>query len=225
MGEAIGEILPLAVGVAISPIPIIAVILMLFSEGARSNGPAFLAGWIVGLAIVGVVVLLVAGGAGIATGDEKSNAAGTVQLVLGALLLLAGLRRWRRRPAPGDEVTMPRWMSAIDAFTLPKAFAAGFALSAINPKNLLLTIAAGTAIARAGLSAGEEAVVLVIFVALASVTIAGAVLLYLVGGARAKEKLDGWKAWLGTHSAAVMAVLLVVFGAVLLGKGISGLSA
>ncbi len=41
MGNALGSILTLAIGVAISPVPIIAVILMLFSQRARSNGTAF----------------------------------------------------------------------------------------------------------------------------------------------------------------------------------------
>jgi hypothetical protein len=40
MGQAIGDLLPSAVGVAISPVPIIAVILMLGTPRARSNGPA-----------------------------------------------------------------------------------------------------------------------------------------------------------------------------------------
>jgi hypothetical protein len=56
MGGAIGDILPLAIGVAISPVPIIAVILMLFSKKAKGNSLAFLVGWVLGLAIVGVIV-------------------------------------------------------------------------------------------------------------------------------------------------------------------------
>ncbi len=40
MGEAIGQALPFAVGVALSPVPIIAVILMLVTPRARANGPA-----------------------------------------------------------------------------------------------------------------------------------------------------------------------------------------
>ena len=39
MGEAIGQILPLATGVALSPIPIIAVILMLVTPRARLPAP------------------------------------------------------------------------------------------------------------------------------------------------------------------------------------------
>ncbi len=46
MGQAIGDLLPAAIGVAISPVPIIAIILMLGTPKARSNGPAFAAGWV-----------------------------------------------------------------------------------------------------------------------------------------------------------------------------------
>ena len=48
----------MAIGVAISPVPIIAVILMLFSKRARSNGIAFLVGWVVALVVVGSIVLI-----------------------------------------------------------------------------------------------------------------------------------------------------------------------
>ena len=46
MGSVIGEILPLAVGVAISVTAIIAVILILFTPNARTNSVAFLFGWV-----------------------------------------------------------------------------------------------------------------------------------------------------------------------------------
>jgi Sap-like sulfolipid-1-addressing protein len=48
MAKAIGGSLPLAVGIALSPIPIIAVVLMLTSRRARVNGPAFVAGRLAG---------------------------------------------------------------------------------------------------------------------------------------------------------------------------------
>ena len=48
MGAAIGQVLPLAVGVALSPVPIIAVALMVMSQRARLNGPVFVIGWLTG---------------------------------------------------------------------------------------------------------------------------------------------------------------------------------
>ena len=44
MGQAIGQELVYAVGVALSPIAIVGVVLMLGTPQARSNGPAFVAG-------------------------------------------------------------------------------------------------------------------------------------------------------------------------------------
>ena len=44
MGEAIGQSLQMAVGVALSPMPIIAVVLLLTTRAARRNGTAFVLG-------------------------------------------------------------------------------------------------------------------------------------------------------------------------------------
>jgi hypothetical protein len=44
VGRVISEVLTFAIGVAISPVPIIAVILMLFSQRTKVNGPSFLVG-------------------------------------------------------------------------------------------------------------------------------------------------------------------------------------
>ena len=40
----------------------------------------------------------------------------------------------------------------------------GVALSAVNPKNLLLTVAAASAIAQTGVDAGSQAVALAVFI-------------------------------------------------------------
>ena len=73
MGQAIGELLPTALGVAISPLPIVAVVLVLLSARGRSNGPAFLLGWIVGVLGAGAIVLLVAGRTGAHDNGEPAD--------------------------------------------------------------------------------------------------------------------------------------------------------
>ncbi len=219
MRQAISEVLPYAVGVAISPIPIIAVILMLFSGRARTNGPAFLVGWIIGLAVVVGVVYALAEANDVATDSGASDGSSTVQVVLGVVLLVLALRNWRKRPGPGEEAAMPKWMATIDAFTPVKALGLAVVLSAVNPKNLIISVGAAAAVAQAGESTSDSIVALAVFVILASLSIAVPVFLYLLGGAKAKTVLDGWKAWLSANNATVMAVLLLVFGVVLIGKG------
>jgi hypothetical protein len=79
MGQAIGASLPLAIGIAISPIPIIAVVLMLTTSRAKTNGPAFLLGWLLGLGIVGAIVLAIAGPAGASQSGAPATWAITTQ--------------------------------------------------------------------------------------------------------------------------------------------------
>jgi hypothetical protein len=43
-------------------------------------------------------------------------------------------------------------------------------------------------------------------------------------GARARTLLDGMRTWMSAHNSAIMAVLLVVIGAKLIGDGIAGLA-
>jgi hypothetical protein len=222
MGNAIGETLPVAIAVAVSPVPIIAVILMLFTAKARTNSVAFLLGWLLGLIVVGSIVLL----AGDVASDDsgESTVSGVVKLVLGLLFLLLAVRNWRSRPKAGEEPEMPAWMAAIDEFGTGKSGGIGVLLSGLNPKNLALTAAGAATIAAAGLTSGEEISAFVVFVAIASVTVAAPVLVYLILGERVQGGLNSLKEWLIANNNTVMAVLLVVLGAKLLGDAISILS-
>jgi threonine/homoserine/homoserine lactone efflux protein len=224
MGRAISEVLPFAIGVAISPVPIIAVILVLFSARARVNGPMFAVGWIVGVAVISTVVYLVADAGDVSTGGGASDTSYWIKLVVGVVLVLLAVRDWRKRPAPGETPEQPKWMSAIDTLTPVKAGGLGLLLSAANPKNLALALGAGASLAQAGVSGGEAAVGLIVFVVLASLTIAVPVVFSLGGGERAAHVLDGWRVWLAAHNTAVMSVLFVVFGAVLFSQGLRGLT-
>jgi threonine/homoserine/homoserine lactone efflux protein len=223
VADAIGQVLSLAVGVSLSPVPIIAVVLMLGTPRARVNGPAFVLGWIVGLAIAGTIVLAVAGGAGADDGGEPATWVDWVKLVLGALLLLVAVRQWRGRPHEGEDAALPKWMQTIDQFTPGRSFGIGAALAGINPKNLLLTIGAAAAIAQAGLDTGEQAVTLGVFILVGTLGPGAPVAIYFALGARATKPLDELKTWMGANNAAIMAVLCLVLGAKLIGDGISGL--
>jgi threonine/homoserine/homoserine lactone efflux protein len=223
MWQAIGDLLPSAVGVALSPVPIIAVILMLGTPRARSNGPAFAVGWVLGLVIVSVVVVLLASGS-----DEPDSGSSTVvdwiKVVIGALFLLMAFGQWRKRPKPGEEAEMPKWMAAVDRFTAGKSLGLGALLSGANPKNLALTFAASASIAQAGLSGGETTVAIVVFVVIGSVTVAGPVLFYVFASAKAAGPLDSIKQFLSAHNAVIMMIVLLVLGTKVLGQGIGGLA-
>ena len=220
MGEAIGAVLPLALGVAVSPIPIIAAILMLLSPRARSTGVAFLLGWVGGILVAVVLFALLS--SLIPSGDtgEPEPVRGVIKLVLGAGLLLLAVRQWRARPKPGETAPTPKWMGAVDSMTPVRGVGLGFLLSAVNPKNLLMAVGAGVAIGGASLDGGEATVVVVVFVLLASSTVAIPVIGYLAASARLAAPLESLRVWLVQNNATVMGVLLLVIGVAMIGKGI-----
>jgi hypothetical protein len=224
MGQAIGQILSFAVGVALSPVPIIAVILMLVTPRARANGPAFVVGWLAGLAIVGAVVLLLAKPADANDDGEPATWVGVLKLLLGALLLLVALRQWQGRPHEGEEAPTPKWMGAIEAFTPGKALGAGAVLAGANPKNLLLAVGAAAAIAQTGIPGGEQAVAYAVFALIGTVGVGAPVVIYFALGDRSGPVLDRLKGWMGRHNAVIMSVLCLVIGAKLIGDGITVLA-
>jgi hypothetical protein len=224
VGEAIGDILPMAVGVALSPLPIVAIVLMLVTPRARANGLAFIAGWLFGLAAVGVIVLTLAGPTDVSEQGEPATWVSILKVILGVLLLLVALRQWRGRPQADHEVAVPTWMGAIDRFTAGKALGAGALLSGANPKNLLLGLAAGAAIAQTGIAGGQQAIAYAVFAIIGTLGVGIPVILFFALGERSGPLLDGLKTWMSRHNAAIMAVLCLVIGAKLIGDAIGGLS-
>ncbi len=222
MGQAIGDSITLALGVAISPIPIIAIILMLLSKKAGANSLAFALGWVVGVTGALTVVILASGAIGTGSGGAPSHGVSVVKIILGVLLLLVGLRNWKKRPKAGEPVVLPKWLQAIESITPAKSGGLGVALSAVNPKNLLLIVGGGLAIANAPTSTGGKVVAAIVFVVMAISTVVTPVVLYRVLGTRAQSTLESLNAWLQANNTTVMAVLMLVIGVVLIGKGLSG---
>ena len=223
MGGVAGHLLSLAAVVAISPVPIIAVTLLLLAPRARRTGAGFLAGWVAGIAGVTTVVLLLTGKPDPGSSSRSSAAAAWVELALGGLLLLLAAQQWRSRPTRGEEPGLPSWLGAIDRLTPARAGGLGLVLSTANPKNLLVCVAAGLAIADGGLAGGQHAWSVVMFTGLAASTVAVQVVAYAVGRRRMAGPLESLRRWLTAHSATATATLLLLIGIVLVLQGLGPL--
>jgi threonine/homoserine/homoserine lactone efflux protein len=224
MGEAIGQSLPLAIGVALSPVPIIAVVLMLTTPRARANGPAFVLGWLVGLGVVGAIVLALAGPGGASEQGQPATWVSWLKLLLGLGLLLVAVRQFRGRPHQGEEASLPKWMGAIDRFAPGQALGGGAALAAANPKNLLLAVGAAAAIAQLGIPGGQQAVAYAVFAVIGTLGVGAPVVLYFATGTRSAELLGRLKDWMAHNNAVIMAVLCLVIGVKLVGDALRSLT-
>ncbi|KQN86579.1 GAP family protein [Arthrobacter sp. Leaf69] len=223
MGTVIGEILPLALGIAISPIPIIAAILMLLSPKAKAVSVGFLVGWVVGIIAAVAVFTLLSGLIPEEDPEASKPIAGTIKILLGAGLLVLAVRQWRSRPIPGEKAALPKWMATIDTVTTGRATFLGFLLAAANPKNLLMAIAAGLVIGAGGLTRAEESLAIAIFVLIAASTVAIPVIAYLIASKRMTAPLKSLRDWLVQNNPTLMTVLLLVLGVVVIGNGIGSL--
>lgn len=219
--DLIGELLPLALAVALSPFPVIAVILVLGSPRAASTAPLFAAGWLVGLSAVTALFLAISDGA--ASSGDPAPALGWLRVALGAALIVHAVVKWRARPTAGEEAPLPAWMASIDDLTASRAVGLGAALGGLNPKNLALAAAAGTTIGQLGLEGGETVVAGLVFVALGSSSVVGAVLAHLIAGERAAPTLGAISRFMTEHNTAIMVVVLLVIGAKVLGDGLGAI--
>ncbi|WP_035700404.1 GAP family protein, partial [Glycomyces tenuis] len=169
--------------------------------------------------VVALVVMLFVPASAAAGSGGGGTAVGLVKLALGALFVLMALGQWRKRPEPGQEAELPKWMAGVDRMSPPAALAVGAALSALNPKNLSLALTAGISLAR--LSGGEAVGGLCLFVLLAGSSVLVPVVMYLLFSGRMARPLGALKDWLTANNATVMFTVLLVLGAVLVGKGLA----
>ena len=218
MGALLGDVLPIALGIAASPFPIIPAILLLFTPRARATSSSFLLGWVVGILVATGTFALLA--EVLDTRDQPATWASWARILLGAVLVVLGVRQWLGRRA---KESAPQWMQSLADATPGAALRLGLVLSAANPKILLLAAAGGLAIGSSDLAAGGVVLAVALFTVVASSTVAIPVLLYLVLGERILGPLGVVRDWLQANNAAVMAVVIVVIGVLLLVKGLGGL--
>jgi threonine/homoserine/homoserine lactone efflux protein len=205
-------------------VAIIAVVVMLATPNGRVNGPAFLGGWVAGIVTLGGVVLVVASGASTSKHGRQATWATVVEVVLGVLLMVVGVRQWRRRPRGDRDQELPAWMKTIDQFTAARSAAMGAALSAVNPKNLLLVVSAAAAIAQTGASALDQAVALAVFSAISTIGVGAPVAIYFLVGDRATVSLNKVHGWMARQSALIVAIVCLGVGVTLLLEAFSALS-
>lgn len=224
LGQVIGEILPLTLAIAISPLTIVAVILMLLSPNARSTGAGFLVGWSIGVAGTVTVFVLIAGALpppSTTGGPDVVRA--VVQFVIAALLLLLAAKQWRTRPAPGEDPVLPTWMSAIDSFTFVRSLGLGLVLSVPRPKNLLMAASAAEIIGGAGLTAASTVIATAVFVLCSISTVLVPVAATFFAADRLRAPLAAFHGWLARENAVITSLLLLVIGVLMLGKAIGSL--
>jgi hypothetical protein len=217
------DILPYAVGVALSPVPVTAVILTLFSRHPRRNGLVFLAGWVSGLVVIAAFCVLLAIVSSPIERATQFRAAAGIRLLFGIFFVLLAFWQWRRRPRAGEERPLPAWTARIETITAVQALLLALGLCIINPKNFALTLAVTLSITEVEFLPRQTWLDLWIYILLGSVSIAIPVLYRVLAGARADSQLTATKRWLMANNTIVVVAVFLLIGIMLVGKGLQGI--
>lgn len=220
-GTAIGELLTLAIGIAISPTTITTTVVMLLSPTAMKRTLSLLVGCVIGVGGAVALFAFLSTLLPIQDSGRPSSVTGTITLVAGAFLLVLAVGQWRARPAAGEQAELPKWMTAVDSMTPSKVLVLGLFLSAVVPKNLFLALSAGVIVGEAALSVGQAAVVILLFTLIATSTVAVPVVAQLVAPARMSGPLEQLRHWLVGNNVTIMVVVLLVIGVVMIGNSIA----
>jgi threonine/homoserine/homoserine lactone efflux protein len=224
MGSAIGELFPLAVALACGPLPIIALVLILVSKDARSNGLGFVAGRLIGLSAIVAVTLVIfslIGDPSFGHHGHPSPAVSIARIVIGAALIGLGVWKWRKRNEPEEPSAIAK---RVDGLTAGGALRMGVLVCVVDPSCLALGLLAGVDIADAKTPIASAIVVAAGFVLVSTISIIIPMLAFLAGGQSAQRKIGAVKDWLLSNEQAVMMVLCFVVGAMLVGRGIRDLA-
>jgi threonine/homoserine/homoserine lactone efflux protein len=205
------------IGLAISlePIPLTAFILVLASNNGVKKGAAFIFGWLASLAIVIAVTVLITGNQPPKNNTAPSIAALAVKIIIGAVLVVIGWRRWRTMGQPKPPKKTPKWQTGIDNMSPWFAMALG---PLTQPWGL---VAAGVAvIVDAKLASWQDYLALFLFCVIATLTY---LVMEIYAGFRPVQTqafLAKTRTWIDTHTDQVIVIVSLVLGFWLVGSSI-----
>ncbi len=216
---AIGQLLPLALAVALSTVPLLVTLILLMSS-RRGTALAYLIGWTAGLFLVtGVFALsftllppVVLGG--------PSPIAGWLEVLIGVVLFGVGISQLLR-PRP-EEPVEPKWLGRLNNIPPAGAVGVGLALN-VRPKALVLAIAAGIVLVGHRLTPAQGAVSLGIYVLVGVSSVAVPVVMTLISPDRMKAPLRILRDRIVSSSRVITIVVLMLVGFVILGVGLGNL--
>jgi threonine/homoserine/homoserine lactone efflux protein len=213
----LGQLIPLALVVAMSPLTIIPpIVLVLQSDRARPSSLAFMSGWLVGLAATTEVFVQVP-----RLLDGLNRPAPTwaawVRIAVGIALVALGVWRWLTRHRFSKQ---PAWLTRLGSMTPVAAGAIGVGLILVNPKVLVMNAAAGLVIGTASLGVPGASVAVAYYTVIAGSSVLVPILAYAVAGERVDHQLERLKQWIERQHAVLMAGFLGAVGLLLVYTGI-----
>lgn len=216
--ETLGLSLPIALGIATAPWPIITLMILLLTPKSLSNSYAFLLGWFIGLLGLGMLVLQSPGLS--SDSGEPSLLMGWIRLCLGAIFLIFSVLLIKDLIQNKNRPDTPKWIEKVDSYGFRQSMTIGFLLTTLNFKNASMVVTAAAIIGSSGISSQHELQVLLIFCFICSVGVLIPHTIFVFYRKNAERIFGGLKFWLLKNRVLILLVVMVIFGGISLYKGI-----
>jgi hypothetical protein len=209
----LAQLIPLATGIIISPLPIVAIVAILLSARGRVNGIAYS----LAFTVIGLLFTLIAALGTTRAGAGHSSADDVIVIVLTAVVALGftvlAVLSWLSRPRTGAEPKTPGWLAAVDTFTPAKAAGLGSLMALTNSKNIPLELKAGAVIGAQDLAVPAVILLAVAFGLAAGLGVLLPTILAATGSTAITNGLARLKAEMIRHNSIIMTVLFAILAA------------
>ncbi len=220
--QAIGHILPIALAVALSSVPIMVTIYILLSPNRDRSALPFAIGWVIGLLVVVSVCALAAQLVPTPRGPRRPDTAvGLIEILVGLALVVLGILSFRRARRAA-EPAVPKFLNSKRTLGAWQSFGLALILN-VRPKGLLLAIAAGLSIRGDTSSPTDALIVIGIYTIIAASTVVVPILATLIAPSRMEPRLTAGREWLVRNGEAMTGIIMVLIGVVIIGMGLARL--
>jgi hypothetical protein len=221
MGQALGSLIPLGVAAAVSTVPILVTILILLSDNRNRSALPYLIGWVVGTLLLVTVGTITASSLPQPRPRQPNTILGTLEILIGVAFVALGIIAIRRRKEKLDGQE-PRWAHAVAAIGAGRSLGLGLLLN-LRPKGLLICAAASLALYTANEGVEDTAILILVYTAIATSTVALPIVATLLSPRRMEPRLIHARSWIDHNGPVVTATIMVMVGVLFAAYGITHL--
>ena len=222
MLEAIGHILPISVAVALSSVPITAMLVILLSRNRNRSAVPFLIGWVAGLALVVTVFTLFGRALPGRTPNAVQAVVGRGEVLIGLALIVVAIVGWTRAAREPRTSDAPRWVAAVGSLGPWSCLGVALILN-VRPKALLLAAAAGLSLHGEHLDPSSSVIVIGVYTLISASTVAAPIIATLIAPDRMEPSLLRARAFISKYGPIATAVIMLMIGVVVVGDGLTRL--
>jgi hypothetical protein len=218
---AIGAMLPMAVAIALNPLAIVAAVVLVLGDGGRLKAASFAAGSLVTITTATTLAFLLVEAGADADPSETADGVDIVQLVIGVGFWALAVVSWRSKRGEGSAGPAAGLVDRVARISPAGAFGLGLVQAVVVVKTIALAVGAGAQLGVSDVHGGGAVVAVAVFAFVATASLWAPVVGIVVGGDRVRAPMADVQRWLEENMATITVVVLVVLGAVLIGRGLA----